>query len=125
MNLYHTTDTCPYCGVRLYPPPKRNRKCPACHEEIYIRLDVETREKVMMRKHDALFYHGVETDRNRPVRGSVWDGFGICKACGRRGYYRWRMGIDHFPLVCQFCDVQAVERWEWPRYERDDEDEAD
>lgn len=28
---------CPYCGVILDPPPQRNRKCPACKENIIVR----------------------------------------------------------------------------------------
>lgn len=42
------TVACPHCGVVLDPPPKASRKCPECREQLIVRTDTVTREKLVL-----------------------------------------------------------------------------
>lgn len=39
---------CPYCGLLIDPPPQRNRKCPNCKEQIFVRTDRESGHKILL-----------------------------------------------------------------------------
>ncbi|NOV02719.1 hypothetical protein [Paenibacillus planticolens] len=39
---------CPYCGFLNDQPPQRNRKCPNCKEQIYVRTDPESGHKMLL-----------------------------------------------------------------------------
>lgn len=39
---------CPHCGFLIDPPPQRNRKCPNCKEQIFVRTDRESGHKILL-----------------------------------------------------------------------------
>ena len=71
-----TRAACPYCGVVLDPPPKANRKCPDCREQLVVRTQQGT--KLVFTPDDAARFDAERERgyREREVRRRA-DGLGI------------------------------------------------
>ncbi len=61
-----------------------------------------------MRRDDALHYRGIPIYDNLNVYGSYQDELCVCQKCGEVDSYRYRLGIDHFPLKCYECEAETV-----------------
>lgn len=57
-----SSTACPHCGVVLDPPPKSNRKCPDCREQLVVRT--RQGEKLVFTPAGAEQY---DRDRQREV----------------------------------------------------------
>lgn len=55
---------CPYCGVEVEPPPKRQRRCPHCGETFRVRTWPWTEQRILVTESQVELVERAWTDRN-------------------------------------------------------------
>lgn len=103
----NTRHICPYCARELPKPLTRSKKCPFCHEHIYVRT-IDGGEKLLMTEIESWDLFRYPPIKRENVRGNPRRDLCRCHECGDIGSYLWRYGIDHFPLQCHSCEAKAV-----------------